>query len=64
LFKIVGALLGFYWFGFFGALAAFFLGSFIDRSISYGLGGVNPLSRAHRQSVFLGTVFSKAGNDG
>jgi DnaJ like chaperone protein len=57
LFKIVGALLGFYWFGFFGALAAFFLGSFIDRSISYGLGGVNPLSRAHRQSVFLGTVF-------
>lgn len=57
MFKIIGALLGFYWFGFFGALAAFFLGSFIDRSISYGLGGVNPLSRAHRESVFLGTVF-------
>lgn len=57
MFKIAGALLGFYFFGFFGALAAFFLGSMIDRSISYGVGGVNPLSRAHRQSVFLGTVF-------
>lgn len=57
MFKIVAALLGFYFFGFFGALAAFFLGSMIDRSISYGIGGVNPLSRAHRQSVFLGTVF-------
>jgi DnaJ like chaperone protein len=57
LFKIVGALLGFYYFGFLGALAAFFLGSMIDRSIIYGLGGVNPLSRAHRESVFLATVF-------
>jgi DnaJ like chaperone protein len=57
LFKIVAVLLGFYNFGFFGALAAFFFGSLIDRSISYGLGGVNPLSRAHRESVFLGTVF-------
>jgi len=57
LFKIVAAILGFYYFGFFGALAAFFFGSMIDRSISYGIGGVNPLSRAHRESVFLGTVF-------
>lgn len=57
MFKIVGALLGFYWFGFFGALTAFFIGSFIDRSIAYGLGGVNPLNRAHRQSVFLSSVF-------
>lgn len=57
MFKIIGAVLGFYFFGFFGALAAFFLGSMVDRSISYGIGGVNPLSRAHRQSVFLGTVF-------
>ena len=57
MFKIVAALLGFYYFGFFGALAAFFFGSMIDRSISYGIGGVNPLSRAHRQSVFLGAVF-------
>jgi len=57
LFKLIGAVLGFYFFGFFGALAAFFFGSMVDRSISYGIGGVNPLSRAHRQSVFLGTVF-------
>jgi DnaJ like chaperone protein len=57
LFKLIGAVLGFYLFGFFGALAAFFLGSIIDRSISYGVGGINPLSRAHRESVFLGTVF-------
>ena len=57
MFKFIAALLGFYFFGLFGALAAFFIGSMIDRSISYGIGGVNPLSRAHRQSVFLGTVF-------
>lgn len=57
MFKIIAAILGFYYFGFFGALAAFFLGSMIDRSISYGIGGVNPLSRAHRESVFLGTIF-------
>lgn len=57
MFKIIAAIFGFYYFGFFGALAAFFLGSMIDRSISYGIGGVNPLSRAHRESVFLRTVF-------
>lgn len=61
MFKIVGAVLGFYYFGFFGALAAFFLGSMVDRSIMYGLGGVNPLSRAHREAVFLGTVFTLMG---
>ena len=55
--KLVAALLGYYFFGLFGALAGFFLGSMIDRSISYGIGGVNPLSHAHRQSVFLATVF-------
>ncbi|HQS59284.1 MAG: molecular chaperone DjlA [Gallionellales bacterium 35-53-114] len=57
MFKIVAAVLGFYFFGFFGAVAAFFAGSIVDRTISYGIGGVNPLSRAQRQSVFLGTVF-------
>lgn len=57
MFKLIGAIAGFYYFGFFGALAAFFLGSMLDRSIAYGVGGVNPLSRAHRESVFLGTVF-------
>ncbi len=57
MFKLLAAILGFYFFGFFGALAGFFLGSIIDRTLSYGIGGVNPLSRAHRESVFLGTVF-------
>lgn len=57
MFKIIAVVLAYYFFGFWGALAAFFLGSMIDRTISYGLGGVNPLSRAHRESVFLGTVF-------
>lgn len=57
MFKLIGAVLGFYFLGFFGAIAAFFLGSMIDRSIVYGVGGVNPLSRAHRESVFLATVF-------
>lgn len=57
MFKLIGVIFGFYYFGFFGALIAFFLGSFVDRTISYGVGGVNPLSRAHRESIFLGTVF-------
>lgn len=57
MFKIVGAILGFYLFRFFGAFLGYFIGSFIDRVLAYGVGGVNPLSRAHRQSVFLGTVF-------
>jgi len=61
LFKIIGAVLGFYLFRFFGAVVGYILGSFIDRTLAYGVGGVNPLSRAHRQSVFLGTVFALMG---
>ena len=57
MFKIVGAVLGFFLYRFFGAVVGFILGSFIDRTLAYGVGGVNPLSRAHRQSVFLDTVF-------
>ena len=57
MFKFVGAILGFYLYKFIGALAGYLIGSFIDRVLAYGVGGVNPLSRAHRQSVFLGTVF-------
>ena len=57
MFKIVGTVFGFYYLGFFGAVAGFFVGSMIDRSMSYGVGGINPLSRAHRESVFLATVF-------
>jgi DnaJ like chaperone protein len=56
-FKLVCALLGFYFFGFFGALIGYFLGGIVDRSRAYGIGGINPLSSGHRQKVFLETVF-------
>ena len=61
MFKLAGAIFGYFSGGFFGALLGFFIGSFIDRSIRYGLGGVNPLSHAHRESVFLRTVFMLMG---
>jgi DnaJ like chaperone protein len=61
LFKIIAIFFGFYYFGFFGAIAGFFFGSFIDRAFSYGIGGVNPMSRAQREAVFLGTVFTLMG---
>jgi DnaJ like chaperone protein len=61
LFKLIGALLGFYFWGFFGAFIGYLLGSFIDRYKAYGIGGVNPLSQHQRQSVFLETVFISMG---
>ena len=61
MFKLLGIIFGGYWGGLFGALLGFFIGSFIDRSVRYGVGGVNPLSRAHRETVFLGTVFTLMG---
>ncbi len=57
MFKLVGAVIGFYFYGFFGAFLGFFLGSMVDRIRAYGVGGVNPLSSGHRQTVFLETVF-------
>ena len=57
MFKLVCALLGFYFFGFFGSLIGYFLGGIVDRSRAYGIGGINPLSSGHRQKVFLETVF-------
>lgn len=61
MFKLVGALIGFYFFGIFGAIVGYFLGSIVARYSAYGIGGVNPLSSAHRQSVFLATVFTLMG---
>lgn len=61
MFKILGVVLGFVSGGFLGAIAGFLIGSFIDRSIMYGIGGVNPLSRAHRESVFISTAFMLMG---
>lgn len=57
MFGIVGALVGYYFFGFFGAIAGYFLASMVGRFFSYGRGGVNPLSGALRQAVFVETVF-------
>ena len=59
--KIIGALIGYYFFGIFGAIVGYFLGSIVARYSAYGIGGVNPLSSAHRQTVFLATVFTLMG---
>lgn len=61
MFKFIGFITGYYFFGFFGALLGLFLGSFIDRVRVYGTGGVNPLQNAMRQAVFLETVFISMG---
>ena len=57
MFKLIGALIGFYLYGIAGAIIGFFLGSFVERFSAYGIGGVNPLSSGQRQTVFLETVF-------
>ena len=57
MFKIIGALLGYYLLGIFGAFIGYIVGSAIDRYRAYGAGGVNPLTTAHRQTVFIETVF-------
>jgi DnaJ like chaperone protein len=61
LFKFIGVIAGFYFFGFFGALLGFFIGSTIDRTSAYGSGAINPLQNAQRQAVFLETVFIAMG---
>jgi DnaJ like chaperone protein len=61
LFKIIGFIAGYYFFGFFGALLGLFIGSFIDRVRVYGTGGMNPLQNVLRQAVFLETVFISMG---
>ena len=61
MFKIIGALLGFYVLGILGVLLGYIVGSFIDRYIAYGAGAVNPLTSANRQAVFIETVFLMMG---
>jgi DnaJ like chaperone protein len=61
LFKIILVLLGYYLFDIFGALLGYIAGSFIDRYRAYGAGAINPLTAAHRQTVFLETVFTLMG---
>ena len=61
MFKLIGVIVGYYFFGFFGALLGLFIGSFIDRMMAYGAGAINPLQNALRQAVFLETVFISMG---
>jgi DnaJ like chaperone protein len=60
-FKFIGFIAGFYFWGFFGALLGLFVGGFFDRLRAYGSGGLNPLQNALRQAVFLETVFVSMG---
>ncbi|MGC2164509.1 MAG: co-chaperone DjlA [Gallionella sp.] len=61
MFKFIGIIAGFYYFGIFGAILGWLIGSILDRVRVYGTGGVNPLGNALRQSVFLETVFISMG---
>ena len=61
MFKFIGFIAGYYFFGFFGALFGLFIGSLIDRTRAYGAGALNPLQNAHRQAVFLETLFISMG---
>lgn len=61
MFKFIGVVVGFIFFGIFGALLGLFAGSFIDRLRAYGAGGMNPLQNTLRQAVFLETLFISMG---
>lgn len=61
MFKIIGVVAGYYFWGFFGAILGWFAGSFFDRLRIYGSGAVNPLQNALRQAVFLETLFISMG---
>ena len=61
MFKLIGVIAGYFFFGFFGALFGLFVGGFFDRMRAYGSGGMNPLQNALRQAVFLETVFISMG---
>ena len=61
MFKFIGFMAGFYFYGFFAALVGLFIGSIIDRARAYGSGAMNPLQNAARQAVFLETVFISMG---
>ena len=61
MFKLIGVVAGYYFFGFIGAFLGLFLGSVIDRMRALGSGALNPLQNAIRQTVFLETVFISMG---
>lgn len=57
MFRLLGALAGFFVLGILGIFLGYFLGSIVDRIRSFGSGGINPFSAARRQTVFLETTF-------
>ena len=61
MFKFIGFIAGYYFYGFFGALAGLFIGSVIDRARAYGTGAINPMQNALRQTVFIETLFLSMG---
>ena len=61
MFKLIGFISGYYFFGLLGALFGLFVGSLIDRMRAYGAGGINPLQNPLRQTVFLETMFISMG---
>ena len=61
LFQLVAAVVGYYFFGVWGIFLGLLIGSFFDRLMTYGSGGINPLQNPQRQAVFLETVFISMG---
>jgi len=61
LFKLVAAGIGYYVFGFFGAIIGYMVGGAIDRNIAYGSGAMNPLTSKLRGQMFAETLFTLFG---
>ncbi|OGT00640.1 MAG: molecular chaperone DjlA [Gallionellales bacterium RIFCSPLOWO2_12_FULL_59_22] len=61
MFKLIGAIVGFLFFGFFGTLLGLFAGSVIDRMRALGSGAMNPMKNTIRQAIFLETLFVSMG---
>ncbi len=61
MFKLIGVVAGYYFYGWWGVLFGLLLGSVIDRIRAFGQGALNPLRNAVRQAVFLETLFISMG---
>lgn len=61
MFKVIGVIAGFILYGFIGSILGYIAGTIIDRARSLGAGGMNPLTNALRQAVFLETLFTLMG---
>lgn len=57
MFKFIGVIAGYFLFGIIGSILGYIVGIFVDRARVLGAGGMNPLTNALRQAVFLETVF-------